>query len=163
MRSNASVLRRLALGAAVVLRQGSPLSVAGCRLGSVVLVATLLVPTAEATHQMDHRYLVLGYIHDGAGRPLPGIEVRGVRRKTGLAYQAETDAGGFYLLVFHLHDEDESDSLEITAGPAAIRIRARFDPRDRKSHRGTRVDFRGGRAQERPESFVETVREYLKQ
>jgi hypothetical protein len=49
----------------------------------------------------------------------------------------------------------------VTAGPVAIRIDARFNPLNRESPRGTRVDFRGGRAQERQEIFLETVREVL--
>lgn len=132
-------------------------------LGLFVVVALLLASSGEATHEVDHRYLVLGYVRDGAGRPISRIPVRVVRRETEFAYQTETDAAGFYLVVVHLHDEDEGDSLEITAGPAAIRIRARFDPQDTKSHRGTRIDFRGSQTEERQELFAATLRDYLKQ
>lgn len=129
----------------------------------VVMAALLLASPGEATHEVDHRYLVLGYARDGAGRPLPRLPVRVVREKTGLAYQAESDAEGFYLVVVHLHDEDLGDSLLVTAGPATIWVRAWFDPRDARSHRGTRVDFSGGRAWERREDFAWTLRAHLKQ
>jgi len=127
------------------------------------VAALLLASPGEATHEVDHRYLVLGYVRDGAGRPLPRLPVRVVREKTGLAYQAESDAEGFYLVVVHFHDEDLGDSLLVTAGPATIRVRASFEPRDAKTHRGTRIDFSGGRAWERREDFVWTLRENLKQ
>lgn len=75
-------------------------------LGLFVVAAWLIASTAEATHEVDHRYLVLGYVRDGAGQPVPRSQVRVVREKTGLAYQTETEADGFYLLIVHLHDED---------------------------------------------------------
>lgn len=112
--------------------------------------------------RVDHRYVVLGYVRDEGGRPLLGNRVRVERLKTGLSYRAETDAWGFYLVVVHLHDEDVGDLLQITVGRATVRIRARFDPGDARTPRGTQIDFRDGRAQERPEMFVETLPDYLR-
>lgn len=66
----------------------------------------LLAAPSEATHQVDHRYLVLGYVRDATRGPVARATVRVVREKTGLAYETETNAEGFYLVTVHLHDED---------------------------------------------------------
>ena len=129
---------------------------------SLFMLTILHIPLAEATHEVDHRYLVLGYVRDGAGRPIPRSQVRAVREKTGFSYPVETDAEGFYLLVVHLHEEDLLDPLQVTAGRATIRVEARFNPLNTQSHRGTRIDFRGDEAQERQEIFGETLSDYLK-
>lgn len=123
---------------------------------------TALAVPAQATHAVNHRYVVLGYVRDDTGRPRPGVEVEAVREKTGLAYRARTDADGFYVLVIHLHDEDLLGLLRITVGRETIGIRARFDPVDTRSSRGTRVDFDGSGALERLDAFAQTLGEYLK-
>jgi hypothetical protein len=138
------------------------------RLSLFVGATLLFASSMEATHEVDHRYLVLGYVRDSAGRPTPRLQVRVVREKTGLVYQAESDADGFYLVVVHLHDGDFGETLRVTVGGATTSIqarwiRARSNPGDAQRHRGTRVDFSGGRARERQELFKETLREYLKQ
>lgn len=130
-----------------------------------VALATLLSvgAPAEATHDVTHRYVVLGYVRDDAGRrPVAGRTVEVVREKTGASYLAETDAEGFYVVVVHLHDEDLLDALRVTAGRATIGIQARFNPLNARSQRGTRVDFTGSSAVERQEIFAETVNDYLK-
>ena len=134
------------------------------RSGFSVALATLLSVTApaEATHEVTHRYVVLGYIRDAARRPISGSAVEVVREKTGLSYLAETDADGFYVVVVHLHDEDLLDALRVTAGRATLRIQARFSPLNSLSQRGTRVDVTGSSAVERQETFAETVNDYLK-
>lgn len=130
--------------------------------GLILLLALLAGPSvALATHEPDHRYIVLGYVRDGAGRPLAGVEVRVVRERTGLAYPARTDREGFYLVIVHLHDEDLGDALTVSAASATGRIVATFDPRDKRFERGTRVDIEGGRAVERRPLFAKTLKELL--
>lgn len=128
----------------------------------VVVVTLLLVASAvEAIHEVDHRYVVLGYVRDEAGAVVVGSPVEVVREKTGSSARAETDEEGFYLAIVHLHNEDLGDTLRVAAGAGTIEIQARFDPRDVTTHRGTRVDFRGRRAVERQEMFLETLRAFL--
>ncbi len=134
---------------------------AGLGLVAVVLVA--LAGSAEATHRVDHRYVVLGYVRDAMGRPMPRAPVRVVREKTELAYEAETDADGMYLVIVHLHDEDLGDPLALAVGPATFRIRARFDALDPRTPRGTRVDFIAGQGWERHDDFAHTLDRYLKE
>lgn len=134
------------------------------RLGrrGVLLLALLAWPAiAFATHEPDHRYIVLGYVRDGAGKPLAGVEVRVVRERTGLAYPARTDGEGFYLVIVHLHDEDQGDALAVSTQGSRGRIVATFDPQDTRVERGTRVDIEGGRVVERRALFAKTLKEYL--
>ena len=125
-------------------------------------VVLALAPPGWATHAVDHRYLVLGYVRDGAGRPLAGTPVRLVRERTGLAYEVETSSDGFYAAVIHLHDEDLLDALDVTAGRVTVRIEARFEPLDHHRARGTRVDFTPAKGVERHEAFAQTLDAYLK-
>ena len=131
---------------------------------TLVAVGTLLSlgTPVEATHDVTHRYVVLGYVRDGAHRPIAGLTVKVVREKTGLSYLTEADAEGFYLVIVHLQDQDLLDALRVTAGRATIRIEARFNPLNSRSHRGTRVDFTGSAAVERQETFGATVDDYLR-
>ncbi|MGH7325613.1 MAG: carboxypeptidase-like regulatory domain-containing protein [Candidatus Rokuibacteriota bacterium] len=134
---------------------------AGLGLTAVALIA--LAGSAGATHRVDHRYVLLGYVRDAMGRPVPWAAVRLVREKTGLAYDAETDAEGLYLVIVHLHDEDLGDPLVLALGPATFRVGARFDPLDPRTPRGTRVDFIAGEGWERRDDFVHTLERYLKE
>lgn len=120
-----------------------------------------LAGPAGATHLPDHRFLVIGYVTDAQGKPLPDVPVVVTRLQTGLAYPTRTEADGLYFVVVHLHDEDEGERLRIAGGGGAGEILARFDARDRKVERGTRVDIRAGRLVEAPDAFAETLRAYL--
>lgn len=132
--------------------------------GVPLLLAILAWPfVAHAEHEPDHRYIVLGYVKDGAGRPLAGVEVTVVREKTGLAYPVQTDRQGFYLVIVHMHDEDLGNVLKVTAGGATGRITATFDPKDHRVERGTRVDILGGRLVEKRALFAKTLRQFLEQ
>lgn len=136
------------------------LLIGGLGLAAVALAA--LGGSAEAAHEVDHRYVVVGYVRNDIGRAVAGVTVRVVREKTGLIHRAETDAEGFYLAIVHLHDEDLGEALQIMTDGASLRVQARFDPGDRRSPRGPRVDFGGGRAWERREAFAGSLAEYLK-
>lgn len=118
---------------------------------------------ACAEHEPDHRYVVIGYVRDGSGKPAENVEVRAVREKTGAEQRARSDADGFFLLVVHLHTEDLGDALRVTANGASLRISATFDPLDVISHRGTRVDFLGNQPREHQDLFRETLQRYLAQ
>ena len=126
-----------------------------------VLIVLGLAATSSAEHEPDHRYLVIGYVQDDSGKPMPRVEVRVIREKTGMEERARTDHEGFYLLVVHLHSEDLGDVLRVIAHGTALQITARFDPQDVTHHRGTRVDFSGDHARERSEVFPETLQVFL--
>lgn len=128
---------------------------------TAVLVTLWLGGPAGATHAPDHRFVVLGYVTGDDGRGQPEVAVVVSRLKTGLAYRARTEPDGFYLVVVHLHDEDEGDRLLVRAGAASGEVVARYDVRDHKVERGTRVDIRAGRLVEQREAFAETLRAFL--
>lgn len=126
---------------------------------AVVLVLAAL--PADATHLPDHRFVVLGFVIDAEGRPDAGARVVVTRLKTGLNYPTTTERDGFYLVVLHLHDEDEGERLGLDVRGVKSEVRARFDTRDKKVERGTRVDIRTDRFVENRRAFAETLRAYL--
>jgi hypothetical protein len=130
--------------------------VASPLLGSLAAAAP-----AGATHLPDHRFIVLGYLAGADGRPLGRTPVVVTRLKTGLEYPVRSEGDGFYLAVVHLHDEDQGERLRVRAGGAAVEVRARFDVRDRKVERGTRLDLQGGVWREDRARFAETLRAFL--
>jgi hypothetical protein len=127
----------------------------------VLLAIGLIAPPALAEHEAQYRYTVLGYVKDAAGRPRKGVGLEVTRQKTGLFYNGETDAAGLYVIVTRLADESRGEELLVRAGPASLRIAVRLDPADHKTERGTRVDFTGPKATERPELFAETLKQFL--
>jgi hypothetical protein len=127
----------------------------------LALVLVLARVPVEATHLPDHRFLVLGFVTDGEGRPVAGVRVVVTRLKTGLEYPTTTERDGFYLAVLHLHDENEGERLGFDAKGVKGELRARFDPRDKKVERGTRVDVRADHLVENRSAFAETLRSYL--
>lgn len=129
-------------------------------LGIVLAIGILAAP-ASAEHEVQFRYTVLGYVKDAAGKPRKGVGLEVTRQKTGLFYQGETDAAGLYVIVTRLADESRGEELLVRSGPASLRITARLDPEDHKTERGTRVDFTGPKATERPELFAETLKQFL--
>ena len=129
-----------------------------------VCVAGLALPfSAAAEHEVFYRYVVLGYVKDVKGVPLPGISVELTREKTGFSYLAETDAQGFYIIVSRLGDESVGERLTVKAGPLSTAIIARFDPKNHTDHRGTRLDFLGPKPVERASWFAGTLKRFLAQ
>ena len=129
-------------------------------LGPVLLVL-LAVVAADAMHLPDHRFLVLGFVTDAEGRAVSGAPVVVTRLKTGLEYPTKTERDGFYLVVLHLHDEDQGERLGLNVKGVKGELRALFDVRDKKVERGTRVDVRADRVVENRPAFAETLRAYL--
>lgn len=126
-----------------------------------VLVVLVAVVAADATHLPDHRFLVLGFVTDAEGRPVSDAPVVVTRLRTGLEYPTKTERDGFYLVVLHLHDEDQGERLGLDAKGVKGELRAVFDVREKKAERGTRVDVRADRVVENRSAFAETLRAYL--
>lgn len=134
------------------------------RLVLALLAGVTLLGAAPgaAEHEVYYRYVVLGYVQDGQGAPLPARTVELVRDRTGLAYRNETDARGFFLLIARLGDESEGELLTLRVGDRQTRIAARFDPNNHVDDRGTQVDLVDGRFVERAASFHSTLARFLK-
>jgi hypothetical protein len=139
----------------------SPAARAAASMLAFVVVLVFAGAPADATHLPDHRFVVLGFVTDGEGRPVAGAPVIVTRLKTGLEYPTKTERDGFYLVILHLHDENEGERLGFDARGVKGELRARFDTRDKKVERGTRVDVRADRLVENRSAFAETLRAYL--
>ena len=130
---------------------------------SAGLLAFLLLIAApgSAEHEIFYRYTVIGYVEDARGQPHPGVNVELVREKTGFSYLAASDASGLYVVTARLGDESLGERLRLRAGAHSVEITARFDPTDHTRERGTRVDWMGGTAVERPGAFATTLQRFL--
>jgi hypothetical protein len=129
-------------------------------LAALCLLTATIAP-ATATHAPDHRFIVIGYVKDGSGRALANVPVVVTRLKTGLAHRERTDTDGLYMIVVHLHDEDEGERLAISGNGVNGEVIARFDVQNKRIERGTRIDIRGGSLWEDRRAFAETLRAYL--
>jgi hypothetical protein len=127
------------------------------------LVLLSVGSSARAEHEIYYRYVVLGYVQDGDGKPREGVEIRLTREKTGLMYGAISDAAGLYVVVARLGDESAGERLRLHQDRQELVITARFDPADHERERGTRVDFVRGRPVERAAEFHPTLRRVLGQ
>jgi uncharacterized protein YeaO (DUF488 family) len=127
----------------------------------VIVAICLLAPPALAEHEVQFRYTVLGYVKDASGKPRKGVALEVTRQKTGLSYPGETDGSGLYVIVTRMADESQGEPILVRAGPRSLRITAQFDPANHAAERGTRVDFTGAKAAERPELFAPTLKQFL--
>ena len=123
-------------------------------------VAFLATPVS-AEHTVYYRYVVLGFVKDAKGKPLPERAVDVVRDKTGLAYHARTDEGGLFVVVVRLGDESAGETLTVRSGGATTTVTARFDPANHVADRGTRVDLDGARFVERTAAFQPTLARFV--
>jgi hypothetical protein len=126
------------------------------------LVLVLACP-AGAEHEVYYRFTVLGYLKDPAGKPRPGVRLELVRERTGFSYLAESDRTGFYVVTARLGDESVGERLYLRAGGQTAVVMARFDPKDHRRERGTRVDFVGSANRELPSAFAATLARFLAQ
>jgi hypothetical protein len=145
--------------------RGRRAAVSGLLLVGVLATAPAapVVPPARAEHAIEYRYTVLGYVTDAAGRPRQGVRVELVREKTSFSYLGETDQTGFYVIIARLGDESAGEPLSLRADGQTVALRARMDPADHETERGTQVDFTGRRLLERPTAFAPTLKRFLSQ
>ena len=110
-------------------------------LVSVFLLVGLLPGAARATHEVDHRFIVYGYVWDDRGRPVKGERVIVVDDRTDQANTTFTDGDGYYEALLHLHNQDMGDEITVMVSNQKKSIRATFDTEDKSSERKMRVDF----------------------
>ncbi len=101
----------------------------------------LILPEAAfATHESDHRYVISGYVRDASGMPLEGASVE-LEHKGGEKKKIVTGSGGYYEVLFHLHNENLGDEILVKVAETEKKIKVLFDPADKASARGDTVDF----------------------
>jgi hypothetical protein len=126
-----------------------------------LVALVLLAGPAQAEHEVFYRYMVIGYVRDASGAPMPDQALEVVRDKTDFSYLARTDERGLFVFITRLGDESLGESLTLRYGSASLKLTARFDPANHTEERGTRVDVEAGRFVERPASFRSTLTQFL--
>jgi hypothetical protein len=108
-----------------------------------VAIHLLAAPAVWATHEVDHRYAVRGYVLDDAQQPVTGtsVSIRLADRSVGFA---TTDGEGFYSIDMHLHDSDIGKRLVVQAGESQANIQMQAAHGDRTTHRVHHVNFVAG-------------------
>jgi hypothetical protein len=127
-------------------------------LAALMLVGTCAV---SAEHEVYYRYVVLGYVKDVRGHPVPARAVQLVRDKTGFSYVGDSDEQGLFIIVARLGDESLGETLTLRVGELTTRLTARFDAANHQEERGTRVDLEGAKFVERPAWFRTTLAHVL--
>jgi hypothetical protein len=107
-----------------------------------IVVGCLMATAAQAEHEVDHRYIVRGYVLDENQQ---GISNRGVWVYNGSSMLAKgtTDSSGYYSLHLHLHNTDNHQVLKLRAGEHEAELRVTFDPMDLNTARVHEANFIG--------------------
>ena len=110
----------------------------------------LIVPyPAWATHEIDHRFIISGYVRDKEGKPVRDVrvQVRDLRDQSVDPVNTYADGSGFYKVVLHLHNTNAGDPVQVSikderSGVDEVKkIRAEFNPNDRRTEREAKVNF----------------------
>jgi len=97
-----------------------------------------------AEHEVDHRFIVEGYVCAADGKPAGNQEVMVKDTRIPLGKTVYTDSDGFYSITLHLHNENQGDPILVTAGESERHLTAKFDAKDLKSERKMVVHFGSG-------------------
>ena len=112
-----------------------------CLQWMLLLIVPFVPSVVWATHEVDHRFTVVGHVRDEQGQAIEEAKVRVTDVQTGQGATAFTDNTGYYEVLLHLHNENLGDEIRVTALEETKTITATFDPEDRKAHRKVQVDF----------------------
>lgn len=96
---------------------------------------------ASATHEVHHRYTVWGEIKYEDDTPAVGELIQLLVGKGEVIGEVETDARGRYRVVLHLHNEDLYKVFDMRVNNVTQKVRILFNPNDRETERGQRVDL----------------------
>ena len=104
-------------------------------------------PAALAEHEVDHRYVVSGYVLNQDESPISSATI--TINAEGVSAQDRTDSDGHFSLRLHLHDSDLGKVLQIKSDHGEGTIRVDFDPGNLTSERVHHVNFIGGQMVEK--------------
>ncbi len=108
--------------------------------GAIVIIGFGL-STAHATHEANHRFTVVGTVTYEDGAPVPREKVAILGGDETELGSVRTDAQGLYRTVLHLHDPDLGKVFDLKVQDQKKKVRVQFDPDDKTTERGVRVDF----------------------
>lgn len=111
--------------------------------GVVVGIASILLfsTSALATHEIDHRFIVWGEVSTSGGQPVSGETISFTVGNDAPIGSVVTDERGRYRVVLHVHDEDLNKVFDMTVRGVKTKVKIEFDPADKVTERGKRVDF----------------------
>jgi hypothetical protein len=113
-------------------------------LAVVAVEMVTILPPAHAEHEIDHRFIVEGYVCDGDGQSMANQEVMVKDTRIPLGKTTYTDSDGFYSITLHLHNDNQGDPILVAAGDREQRLTAKFDAKDMKAERKMIVNFGSG-------------------
>lgn len=113
------------------------------KLFFLVIAGWLMITNAWAEHEVDHRYIIRGYVLDQKQQGISNREVQ-VFSDSGLLASTKTDSRGYYSLHLHLHNSDNRRVLTLRAGSDQAKLRVTFDPTDTATLRVHEANFIDG-------------------
>ena len=111
-----------------------------CAAVGISILALLAAP-AHATHKIDHRYTVWGEIKYEDGTPAAGVAVHLLIKDGEPLGEVVTNEEGRYRILLHVHNEDVYKVFDMRVNNVTRKIRLLFNPNDRETERGQRVDL----------------------
>jgi hypothetical protein len=127
-----------------LLRAPSMPALQGIFLMAIGLEMMALTPLVQAEHEVDHRFIVEGYVCTEDGKSMANQEVMVKDTRIPLGKTTYTDSDGFYTVTLHLHNENQGDPILVAAGDREQRLTAKFDPKDMKAERKMVVNIGAG-------------------
>jgi hypothetical protein len=107
-----------------------------------------------AEHEVDHRFIVEGFVCSSDGKAVPETEVMVKDTRASVGKMGYTDGRGHYKVTLHLHNDNQGDPILVTAKDQEQRITATFDPKDLHTERKVAVHFGTGCVTEESNSWV---------
>jgi hypothetical protein len=109
-----------------------------------IVLFFVFLSAAFATHEMDHRYNVKGFVLDANADPISNSAVSIRLGNQVIGYQ-KTNSQGYYDIRLHLHDRDLGRNLQIRTAAAEASIRVTFTPGDKSTRRIHYANVIGGK------------------
>ena len=106
-----------------------------------IALTLLIAPSANATHETDHRYTVWGEIKYADDTPAAEVVVQLMVKGGKPLGEVKTDNRGRYRLLLHVHNDDVSKVFDMRVNNVTRKVRILFNPDDRRIERGQRVDL----------------------
>jgi mono/diheme cytochrome c family protein len=92
--------------------------------------------------KVEHGFTVYGYVRDGSGKPMAGVEVQAKPMKEHAhAGSTKTNQEGYYEIFLHLHNEDTGTKIQVSAKGTQKEVTATYDPADKVTKRQASVDL----------------------
>lgn len=120
-----------------------PRSIIRLRRGAAAGIAMILLSGAPAmaTHEINHRFIVWGEVLTSDGEPVVGETITFTVSDDTPIGSVVTNDRGRYRVVLHVHDQDLGKIFDMTVRGVKTTVKIEFDPTDKVTERGQRVDF----------------------